>query len=325
MDQKFLVRNVSLTYFPPPNLATITLPTNFVMPPKKRAPPASASASASASKRPRRAAAASAYTPGAFSEETLQEDSSRNPQPAAAAPARKNPKTAVSPAGAGAGGVAPLPQPAKPCNPAKDRDARGRLKFAGHAEFRPNLTPRDMLTRGMHGGIYFHPKGGKPGVLYPRDKFPEGIPGVTADEFPSEWFDGVEERLFRSRTYSTKNNKYGVKSGLDQVGWETSGWIHPIDPRGWTQWYFRFFQGRRLTGGEDERQISRWTGVCGPKGRWKRNLLNKIVAAASQRRVEPHTLLDDHTISPVVRQTLLHWGKSTSHGAQTAITNNLTH
>ena len=133
---------------------------------------------------------------------------------------------------------------------------------------------------------------------------------MTADEFPSEWFDGVEERLFRSRTYSTKNNKYGVKSGLDQVGWETSGWIHPIDPRGWTQWYFRFFQGRRLTGGEDERQISRWTGVCGPKGRWKRNLLNKIVAAASQRRVEPHTLLDDHTISPVVRQTLLHWGKS---------------
>ena len=51
--------------------------------------------------------------------------------------------------------------------------------------FRPVLTPREMLLKGMHGGIYFNPKGGKPGVKYPRSKYPKGIPGVTIDEYLS--------------------------------------------------------------------------------------------------------------------------------------------
>ena len=38
---------------------------------------------------------------------------------------------------------------------------------------------------------------------------------------------------------------------------------------------------------------------AGAKGRWKRFLLNKIVAADAH--------VDDVSISPVVRQTLLHW------------------
>ena len=39
------------------------------------------------------------------------------------------------------------------------------------AHFRPSLTPREMLLKGMHGGIYFNPKGGKPGIKYPRSKY----------------------------------------------------------------------------------------------------------------------------------------------------------
>ena len=144
------------------------------------------------------------------------------------------------------------------------RDVKGRLVAFPNApaHFRPNLTPRQMLEKGMHGGIYFNPKGGKPGVKYPRAKYPKGIPGVGTDEFPPEWFEGIAPELYASRRYDQSRNCYGVKSGLDQAGWESSGWINPVDPRGWTQWYFRFYMGRRLEGGEDERY-----GLCGRPAR----------------------------------------------------------
>jgi hypothetical protein len=63
--------------------------------------------------------------------------------------------------------------------------------------------------------------------------------------------------------------------------------------------YFRFFQGRRLEGGEDERQISRCNGVAGEKGRWKNNLIGKCLRDNKE--------WDDLSVCPVVRQTLLHW------------------
>ncbi len=181
------------------------------------------------------------------------------------------------------------------------RDAKGRLAAFADAppHFRPNLTPRQMLEKGMHGGIYFNPKGGKPGVRYPLATYPKGIPGVGTDELPAEWFEGVAPELYASRRYDASRNYYGVKSGLDQVGWETHGWINPIDPRGWTQWYFRFYMGRRLDGGEDERQIGRWAGVASERGRWRNNLVAKCMQARADH--------DDASVSPVVRQTLLHW------------------
>ena len=59
----------------------------------------------------------------------------------------------------------------------------------------------------------------------------------------------------------------------------------------------RFYLGRRTA--DDARQISRWSGVTGEKGRWKRALMNKVLAANAR--------FDDKRISPVIRQTLLHW------------------
>ena len=208
-----------------------------------------------------------------------------------------------------------------------ERDASGHLKQfkAAPAHFRPNLTPRQMLLKGMHGGIYFNPKGGKPGIRYPRSTYPKGIPGVSIDEFPPEWFTGVPVELFLSRRYSAAHNCYRVKSGLDQAGWESSGWINDVDPRGWTQWYFRFYMGRRLPDGEDERQIGRWSGVAGVKGRWKQNLIAKCLRDESTYddvSVSPVVLtylltyllaylltylLTQVSVSPVVRQTLVHW------------------
>ena len=80
--------------------------------------------------------------------------------------------------------------------------------------------------------------------------------------------------------------------------WESKGWMHVQDPRGWFQWYCRFFCGRRTA--DDARQIQRWAACASPRGRW-RNQLCGAVARASKR-------WDDTAVSPVIRQTLLHWG-----------------
>ncbi len=45
-------------------------------------------------------------------------------------------------------------------------------------------------------------------------------------------------------------------------------------------------------------------GVAGEKGRWKSNLAAKVLSAK--------TSYDDPTVSPVVRQTLQHWGYALS-------------
>jgi hypothetical protein len=168
---------------------------------------------------------------------------------------------------------------------------KGHLVFKDRPDFKPNLTPAQVIAAGSWGGCYFHPRGGKPGIRGPCN--------IDPSEFPNEWFEGLDKSWYASRKYNIPTNMYGVKAGQTQTYWEESGWIDSRDPRGWFHWYCRFYQGRRLNDGEDDRQISRWKGVCGEKGRWKTNLINKIINANAS--------WDDSRISPVVRQTLLHW------------------
>ncbi|PRW44939.1 Cysteine histidine-rich domain [Chlorella sorokiniana] len=170
------------------------------------------------------------------------------------------------------------------------RDSQGRLVFGDHPEFRPNLTPKQVIRAGSFGGIYFNPVGGKPGILGKRVE-------VSHEEFPADWFAGLPKKQYAARIYTFSTNKYGVKAGQDQAFWEDKGWIDKQDPRGWFQWYCRFYQGRRSA--DDARQISRWKGVVGDKGRWVRALCNKIVATNKR--------WNDASVSPVIRQTLLHW------------------
>ena len=56
--------------------------------------------------------------------------------------------------------------------------------------------------------------------------------------------------------------------------------------------------GRRCS--DDERQIGRWSSLAGPKGRFRSQLCGKIVTAGKAA--------GDKAVSPVVRQTLHHWG-----------------
>eukprot|EP00958_Prasinococcus_capsulatus_P024135 scaffold3734_cov425-Prasinococcus_capsulatus_cf.AAC.13 len=114
------------------------------------------------------------------------------------------------------------------------RDSAGALKFDDFPEFRPNLTPREVLVRGAFGGCYFNPKGGKQGVKFPY-KTTSGVPIThltvlhppppSGQEFPKEWFEGLEDEKFLSRKYRCEVNKYGVKAGQDQRYWEVS-WVH---------------------------------------------------------------------------------------------------
>ena len=164
------------------------------------------------------------------------------------------------------------------------------LKFADHPEFRPNLTPKEVLHAGSFGGTYFRPiYSSVTGKSYNK----------AHEEFPADWFEGLNlKRQVTRSTYDKGVNKYGVKCGGDLHMWESSGWMSNIDPYGWFQWYCRFYLGRRSS--DDARQISRGNGVAGAKGRFRNQLIGRCSRA--------NKCFDDVSISPVIRQALLHWG-----------------
>lgn len=170
------------------------------------------------------------------------------------------------------------------------RDNGGKLAFPDALEFRPSLTPAECIRAGIFGGCYFHPQGGKAGI-FGRDV------AIDYKEFPNKWFKGLPEALYRSRKYNIPTNKYGVKAGQDQAFWEAKGWIHEQDPRGWFQWYCRFFEGRRSL--DDGRQIKRWAACASERGRWRNQLCSRVRKEGGR--------FDDPHIAAVIRQTLLHW------------------
>ena len=97
-----------------------------------------------------------------------------------------------------------------------------------------------LLPRVPPCSIYFNPTGGKPGI---RGK----SVAVSHKDHPADWFEGLPPKAYRARIYTLGVNKYGVKAGQDQAAWEQSGWIKPQDPRGWFQWYCRFYEGEPVT------------------------------------------------------------------------------
>jgi len=172
--------------------------------------------------------------------------------------------------------------------PKKNSD--GVLIFKDEKEFRPNMTPKEVLQAGSFGGTYFRPiKSSVTGLKYNK----------MWNELPQNWLENLNiKRLVASTNYDEKVNTYKVKCGGSLEMWESSGWMNAADPYGWFQWYCRFYLGRRSE--DDERQIGRWKNCTGPKGRWKNNLIGKVARAG--------VAYDNPGISPVIRQTLQHWG-----------------
>jgi hypothetical protein len=147
------------------------------------------------------------------------------------------------------------------------------------SKFRPMLTPPEMLSLGIFGGTYFSRL-------------------VDHRDFPESWFRDLDEALYCSEKYEITVNHFRIKAGQTQEQWEAKGWIHPDDPRGWFEWYCKYFLGRRHS--DDERQIKRWLAFCGPKGRWRNTIYRKIRTAGVD-------IDQGRTVSPRIQQSLLHW------------------
>lgn len=103
--------------------------------------------------------------------------------------------------------------------------------------FRPQLTPKQMLALGVFGGRYMTD---------------------CKKEFPADWFRRA--KLCHER-HDPKLNYFGVNASQPLAVWRRKGWIHPKDPRGWFQWYCRYYLGRRIQG-YDDLQIRRWRAIA---------------------------------------------------------------
>ena len=160
------------------------------------------------------------------------------------------------------------------------------------SEFKPNKTPKQVFKEGAFGGTYFRP-------IYSSITKKKYTSGQVIKEYPKSWFKGLDiQKMVTSPDYDKKMNKYKVKCGSSLETWEKNNWIIKQDPYGWFQWYCRYYRGRRSD--DDERQIKRWLALAGPNGRFRRRLMNEIIKKKKR--------YNDYSISPVIRQVLLHWG-----------------
>ena len=133
-------------------------------------------------------------------------------------------------------------------------------------EFSPDLTPKEMLELGVFGGLYFSDK--------PK-------------EFPRSWF--LKAKLSKDGKRHKELNFFKVNASQSLATWRKNGWIEKQDPRGWMQWYFRYYMGRRSP--DDTRQIKRWKAMT--------RHIAQITHKCRKGDVHCNTRQ---------RQALLHWG-----------------
>ena len=133
-----------------------------------------------------------------------------------------------------------------------------------HPDFRPELTPKEMLELGVFGGKYLTD---------------------CQDEFPPDWFENAR---LDPHKHDADLNFFGVNASKPLWYWQMKGWIYTEDPRGWFQWYCRYYMGRRCQ--DDERQVKRWKAMS-------RHLA----------QVRKNCFAGDLNCRRKQRQALLHW------------------
>ncbi len=133
------------------------------------------------------------------------------------------------------------------------------------ASFRPNLSPQEMLALGVFGGKYMTD---------------------CKKEFPKAWF---REAKLSPEKHDARLNYFNVNASQPLAEWRRKGWIHEDDPRGWFQWYCRYYMGRRIPG-YDDLQIKRWKQI-------RRHIA----------QIKLNWRAGDLHCRPRQRQALLHW------------------
>lgn len=133
--------------------------------------------------------------------------------------------------------------------------------------FKPDLTPKQTLELGVFGGVYM------------RD---------CVKEFPKSWFAKAKFQKKDSTEHDPKLNFFGVNASQPLLVWRKQGWIYKDDPRGWFQWYCRYYMGRR--GPDDDRQIKRWIAI-------RRHIA----------QLQKNCRKGDFTCHAKQRQAILHW------------------
>lgn len=132
------------------------------------------------------------------------------------------------------------------------------------ADFKPELTPKEMLETGVFGGKYMTD---------------------CRKEFPANWFKRAK---LCPEKHDPKLNFFGINASMPLSYWRRKGWIYYEDPRGWFQWYCRYYMGRRCA--DDDRQIKRWKAM-----------------ARHIAQIKIHCLKGDWGCRRRQRQALLHW------------------
>ncbi len=140
-------------------------------------------------------------------------------------------------------------------------------------DFKPDLTPKQMFSLGVFGGVYM------------RD---------AKNEYPTSWFARaklapVETDGTRKKYHDPELNYFKVNASQPLSVWKAKGWVYKDDPRGWFEWYCRYYMGRRIPD-EDERQIKRW-----------RQMTRHIA------QIRNHCRVGDESCRRRQRQALLHW------------------
>lgn len=139
-------------------------------------------------------------------------------------------------------------------------------------EFKPELTPKQMLSLGVFGGKYMTD---------------------CKNEFPKDWF--TKAKLCPER-HDPKLNYFGVNASQPLSAWLKNDWIYFEDPRGWFQWYCRYYMGRRIPL-EDKRQIKRWRAIVRHVGAIKHACVpNDLACRRRQRQALLHWAYDSRKI-----------------------------